>query len=64
METNRKNSPQIIEELVKQWKLMREFDDYDNKDLPCANRESFWQRVKDLSKDEYKNLADIIWPSK
>lgn len=62
METNRKKSYTIIEELIKQWKLIQEFDDDDRKDLVLANQERFWERVKDLTTEEYSKLADIIWP--
>lgn len=64
MEINRKPSPQIINELVKQWKLIGKLDEDDKKDLVFVNQENFWQRVKDLSKDEYQELAGIIWPNR
>lgn len=51
-----------IEELVKQYKLINELDDYSHRDLVFTNIENFYDQVRELTTEEYQKLAAIIWP--
>lgn len=51
-----------VEGLAEEWKSIQEMDDYGYRDIVFARIQNFFDKVRELSSESAKRLADIIWP--